>query len=297
MFVAADWRGRALALLSRPGSTRSVALIRIGLALVLWTTWGDDMVLFRSLAPASMAVALAFFVSTTLMAVGFWARLSTLIAGLSCWLIYDGGLIGAGTAFRHHHTALMTVAALLLALTPCGRSLSVDRWLALRRARRRGVPAPPELGDLWALRLLGVAASAVYLGAVVSKLTPGWLSGDRFEMLLLHYYLGSDSALPWWLARGLQLMTLYVVALEASLCLGLWWAPARRWLLPQGILMHWMFYVLLPVASFSLTMVLLYLAFVPPEAVHRACETLLAAPAQRTSSASDSRTSSPIDWQ
>lgn len=266
---------RSRALLSCHGSTRSVALIRIGLALILWTTWGDHMVIFRRLTPPGAVVAVVFFASTTLMLVGYRSRLATLVAGVTCTVIYNGDLIDIGASLRHHHTALMCLSTVLLSLTPCGRSLSVDRWLAVRRARRRGAPPPPERGDLWAVKLLALTLSAVYFGAAVSKSNAGWLSGDRFEMLLTHYYLGSDWIGEPWLATAMQLATVYVVALEWALCFGLWWAPARRWLIPQGIVLHWGFYVLLPVVTFSLTTVLLYLAFVPPDVVHRAIDRLL----------------------
>jgi hypothetical protein len=259
-----------------PGSTRPVALIRIGLAVILWTTWGGAFLLYKRFpSPEGLLVAFLFFLSTTLMVVGYWSRLATLLAGLSCLYIYYGLGHGDEPGFIHHHTALMTFATCLLALTPCGGSLSIDRWLAVRRAARAGQPPPPEQGDLWAVKLLCLLVSMVYLGAAISKSHVGWLSGDRFEMLATHYYLGSDFADHWLLERGLQLLTIYIVALEWCLTFGLWSRRARPWLIPQGILLHWGLYVLLPVATFSLTMVLLYLAFLSPSAVHRTVDRLM----------------------
>ena len=168
----------------------------------------------------------------------------------------------------------MTFATCALAATPCGRSLSLDRLLALRAG-----DAPPERGPLWATHALRMLVTAVYLGAVISKANAGWLSGDRMAMLLAHYYTGHVWLDAWWIERGLQLVTVYVVALEACLIGGLWSARARRYLMPQGVLMHWGFFILLPVESFSLTMVTLYLAFLPGGDVHRVIDRMLADPA------------------
>jgi hypothetical protein len=266
------------ALLSSPGSTRPVALIRIGLAAILWPTWGDALLLYKSFpSPARLAVSLCFFTTTTLMLVGYRARLSTVGAALTClYIFYELGRSDPGLS--HHHTAVLTFATCLLALTPCGGSLSVDRWLAVRRARLAGFPPPPERGDLWAVKLLCLLVSTIYLGAALSKSNAGWLSGDRFEMLAAHFYLGTTFTDHQLLEVGLQLLSIYVVALEWCLAFGLWSRRARRWLLPQGLLMHWSFYILLPITTFSLTMVLLYLAFLAPEAVHRALDRLLGVP-------------------
>ena len=85
----------------------------------------------------------------------------------------------------------------LLALTPCGRSLSVDRWLAMRAAERRGEAPPPELGPLYGQRLLAMQVSAVSLFAVWDKLTPGFLSGARLQHILLDRYGTSSTPLDW----------------------------------------------------------------------------------------------------
>lgn len=258
------------------GSTRPVAIIRICLAVILWTTWGEHFLLYRELGVERLLVATLFFASTTAMAAGVLSQLSTALAGLTCLYIYYK--LGAqDSKFIHHHTALMTFATCVLAATPCGRSLSVDRWLALRRAERLGRPPPPERGPLWATWGFRMLVTAIYLGAVISKTNSGWLSGDRFEMFIAHYYTGATWLDAWWIERGLQALTIYVWLLEAALMVGLWSARARPYLIPQGVLMHWGFYVLLPVETFSLTMVTLYLAFLPADGVHRFIDRMLGA--------------------
>ena len=60
------------------------------------------------------------------------------------------------------------------------------------------------------------------------------------------------------------------MALEFALALGVWRPRWHRLLLPLGVAFHAGLYVLLPVHTFSATMVLLYLAVIDPSAVHRA---------------------------
>jgi hypothetical protein len=259
------------------GSTRQVAIIRVALGVILWTTWGDHFLLYKRLSIEGALVAGIFYASTTAMVAGLFSRVSTGLAGVVCLYIYYK--LGVSEEhFVHHHTALMSFATCLLAATPCGRSLSVDRWLALRRARRDGTEPPAERGDLWAVVALRMLVTAVYLGAVISKANAGWLSGDRFEMFLTHFYTGAIWIEAWWVERGLQLLTIYVWMLECCLVVGLWLPRARPYVMAQGILMHWGFYVLLPVATFSLTMVVLYLAFIPADSVHRFVDEMLGRP-------------------
>lgn len=256
------------------GSTRQVALIRVALGAIVWTTWGDHFLLYKRLTAEGALVSAVFFTASTAMVAGLFSRLACAITGATCLYIYYK--LGADEEiFVHHHTALMTFAVCLLAATPCGRSLSVDRWLALRRARRAGLEPPAERGDLWAVKGLAMLATAVYLGAVISKANAGWLSGDRFEMFLAHFYTGAAWIDAWWVERGLQLLTIYIWLLEMCLAVGLWIGRARPYVMAQGLLMHWGFYILLPVGTFSLTMVVLYLAFIPAERIHSVIDRML----------------------
>ena len=173
-------------------------------------------------------------------------------------------------ALTHHHTYAQTAFTCLLALTPCGRSLSVDRWLALRRAARGGPPAPAEEGDLWGAKLLLLQVSTMYVFAAYEKTYLGFLSGDRLEGITLAVHFGSDpTGIPLFHEAHL-LLAWITVAVWWVLPLGLWVRSWHRWLLPLGVIMHLGIYVLTPVATFSGTMLVAYLAALDPAAVHRA---------------------------
>lgn len=256
-------------LLLAEGSTRGVALIRIGLVALLWTKWGGDFLLFLDKPPDQRAIATAFYVSTFFLFFGMFTRVAAAGVGISTLAIYYWiGFHDGVEPYTHHHTGLLALAAGLLALTPSGGSWSVDRWWSVRRARARGLPIPAERGPLWGQRLIALQVSVLYLSTGIDKCTRGFLSGERLQHHLMSLYFGSDY--PSWapFPYVCQALALVTVALELGLAVGLWFRPTRRVLIPLGIVFHAVLYVMLPVSTFSLTMWLLYLAFVDPDDLH-----------------------------
>lgn len=252
------------------GSTRSLALIRIGLVLLLWARWAKDLAAFQSHDMASAAIAASFYVCTVLVLVGIRTRVTGWLLALST----TGVVVYVDFVLRdtsHHHTALLLVVTWLMALAPAGRSLSWDR---LRPARDSG-GATDEIGPLWPQRLIALQVSSVYFWSAVDKSTWAWFSGQRLQMIFMEQY--TDFVWPEW-SGFTVLMALGgagSLMLEYALAFGLWVPRLRRVLLPLGLLFHAIIYVTLPVATYSLTMALLYLAFIPPERVHVTIERLL----------------------
>ena len=134
-----------------------------------------------------------FFVATALLFVGYHSRVAAVWAGMVGLAMYQyfGHELGR-EPWTHHHTYLLAVAALLIALTPCGRSYSVDRYLAVMRAGHDGLPPPPERGNLWGLRLIVLQLSVLYFFSAFDKTSYAFLSGARLEQIFLWYYAGSD---------------------------------------------------------------------------------------------------------
>lgn len=270
--------------LGREGSTRTLALLRVSLALLVYARWGRDFQLFRDMQPdridmasgAFFALSAALTLSTTGMLLGAASRVSTALAGLSTLavVLWVGETLGH-EPYTHHNTWALALGVALLALTPCGRSLSVDRWLAVSRARRAGEAPPPERGPLWALPLLGVHVSAIYLWGTVAKLTVGYLSGARFEHYLMYLYLGSDVPSGWLWSAAIFVFVWTGVLLEPVLAVGLWFRRPRAVLFWVGLAFHGIIYWTLPVGTFSLTMWALYLAFLDPDAVHVGIDRML----------------------
>ena len=252
------------------GSSRSSALIRIGLALLLWSRFASELLLYRDMTTPGLALAIAFFVATTMLLVGWQSRLAALLAGSVGLLMYYHFGHGLGREpWTHHHVYLLSVATLLLALTPCGACYSIDRYLAVRRAELSATPPPLETGNLWGLRLIVLQLSALYFYSAFDKTGYAFLSGARLEHLVLWYYAGSDYPS----FAGFKAMTILVawmvVALEYALAFGMPFRATRRWLVLPGLAFHAVIYASLPVYTFSLTMAVLYLAYFDADAVHR----------------------------
>jgi Vitamin K-dependent gamma-carboxylase len=261
----------ALVWLAMPeGSTRPAALMRLAFAMLAWARWAYPLHLYADLSPQRMAVAVSFFLSTTLMFFGVLSRASTAWAGLTTFFMYYAwGIVPGNESWHHHHHYLLSVSMCLLALAPCGRSYSLDRVWAARRAARTGRPLPDERGPLWAVRLIGLQLCVLYFWTAFNKSKVAFLSGERLQQIYMHSFAGSD--MPAW--SGFRPLTMAVavavVALEYALAFGLFVPRLRRVLLPLGILFHGVLYVLLPIATFSLTCWAIYLAYLDPEAVHR----------------------------
>ncbi|WP_167449045.1 HTTM domain-containing protein [Mesorhizobium hawassense] len=250
------------------GSSRSSALIRIGLAMLFWSRWAGELLFYMDQSPIGLFLAANFFVATTLLFVGYQSRAAAVWTGaVGLAMYYYFGFQFGREPWTHHHTYLLAVAALLIALTPCDRSYSLDRYLAVMRAERAGLPAPAERGNLWGLRLIVVQLCVLYFFAAFDKSSYAFLSGARIEAIFLWYYAGSDY--PAGLAWFATIASVAVVALEYSLAFGLPFRATRRYLLLPGLAFHAIIYVTLPVYTFSATMVLLYLAYFDADAVDK----------------------------
>jgi len=260
--------------LDREASTRPAALLRIGLALMVMVRFADDLTLrSREIDLLYGCIFLLYWGGTIAMLVGWRAQIATgLTAAVLMVGVWRFGHVQGHEGWTHHHVYLLLAAMLCTALTPCGRSYSVDRWRAVARAERAGQPPPPESGLVWAQLLIAVQLSAVYFWGAVDKLDPGWLGGSKFEAQLLDAILDSDPPdFPGWHALVVAI-SLGTVALEMALAVGLWFRRVRRFLIPAGIALHILIYVTLPVTVFSGLSVLLYLAYLDPDEVHRSID-------------------------
>jgi hypothetical protein len=252
------------------GSTRSVALMRIGLALIAWARYAEELSFHRHLEWDFSMVGASFFVSSTLMLFGVCSRFSTawtgatLLFGTYAHLGFQRGI----EPWTHHHTYLLCIATCLLALTPCGGSYSWDRWRAVVRAEREGRAAPPEYGPLWAQRLIALQVATVYFWAAFNKTSVAFLDGSALEFVAMSLYLGSDYPQSPLFHATTVFLAWATVTLEYALAFGLFVQRLRVWLVPAGMVFHAIIYMTLPVATFSVTMWILYLAFLDPDQVH-----------------------------
>lgn len=251
------------------GSTRSLGILRIGLALLIWTRLADEVAPFLADHPSLVLLSIYFYVFTTMMLLGLYTRVAVpMVALVLAVMFFFFGKLGV-RPWEFHHIYLLLVSTTLLSLTPCGRSYSIDRLRALRQAERDGRSPPAENGPLWGQRLMGLQLSALYFWTAVDKLSWAFMSGQRLEATLLFEFAGLP--LEPWVTHPIFVLaaSLFVVALEFTLAFAIQVQRLQPIVMPLGILMHVAFFLLVPVYTFSLTMILLYLTVLNPETVHR----------------------------
>jgi hypothetical protein len=257
-------------IVSYESSTRSVACIRIGLVCLLWSRFSVYLLPYKNLPTEQIAIGMLFFVASIFVFIGYYTRFWLFVLALVMILVYHYvGFVLDVEPITHHHTYLLCMTTVLLSLTPCGRSFSVDRLLLVRKSLRNNLPVPPESGALWATYLIGLQISSIYFWSTYSKLVPGFMSGERMEQIFKYYYCSFDFIDSSLFAPAMFLLAVATIILELFLALGLWFARIHVLVLPAGIIFHLILFYTLPVSTFSFTMILLYLVFIPPEKVHR----------------------------
>ncbi|HTU93164.1 MAG TPA: HTTM domain-containing protein [Gemmataceae bacterium] len=242
----------------------SILLIMLLFTLGLWTrvtsvlTWvGSVMYLHRMMQPGML------FGMDTMTNVGLFYLMIGSLFGL---ILDEGGK-----------------------LAPCGAALSLDRWLQVRRERRRLgakyvlLPPEPMVSATFATRLIQMNFCLIYFAAGTSKLMGNmWWNGTAPNGFLLNYSFAPFDvpAYVWFLKQlvshrwAWELFGAIGVIGTLFLELGLpflIWNRYMRWFMVSGsVLFHTMIALLMGLVTFSLMMLVLALAFVPPEAVQQA---------------------------
>lgn len=252
--------------ITRPGPTRMVSLMRISLALIAWARFGQEAGLYGSHDRFSTVLAIAFFLSSTAMAVGWYARWSTLVTGLlELYLFYGQGVYWGHQHYSYHHILALATATTLLSLTPCGGTYSIDRYLDTERRRAQGEPYAEDDGDSWATYLIALQVSVIYGVASLLRFHPRWISGGRAEHIFMYLYTGSDYPDIPGFHTFLVSVTLVGNFVECFLAVALWFPRWQKTCFLMGGLFHGFIYMTMPVSTFSITMPVLYLAFVDPK--------------------------------
>jgi hypothetical protein len=252
------------------GSTRQLGLLRITLSWLLWSSWGYELVLHFDLHPDRIALAISFFVAVWLMFIGFQSRLASAWVGIT--LIVTTFHLGESrwTIWSDQHRQFTAVLALLLALAPCGRSFSVDRYIALGRAERRGHPAPAEIGSLWICALLRGFTGAVFLVTTLSLVDAEWTSGRLVAAAMFGGFRQSTE-----LSAVAVVLAWILLAAHGFVTLGLWFERTKTAALWTGAISYLFLYVAMPsLSTLPLTVCWLLFTFVPADAVHRAIDRL-----------------------
>jgi hypothetical protein len=264
-----------------PESTSVVAIWRIAFGLIVFA-WAlalaPDLFTFfsssgiQSIPPpqpwsllhvfpsdtALVTIYVLLIVGSLSLAVGFMSRLSSVVV----WLCVVSFTRRMPFILNSGDVVLQNVAFYLM-LAPSGAALSVDRWL---RVKERFWEAP--IRSPWALRLMQVQLSALYITAVWAKLQGvSWNDGSAvhyaFSIADIHRF-----PLPGFMINDplfVNLETYSTLLVEAALGILIWKRVLRPWVLLAGIGLHLMIEYAITVSFFSWIMLVCYLSFVSPE--------------------------------
>jgi hypothetical protein len=284
----------------RPEPTSTIAVVRIvfGFVAILWTLsqlptlltfYGPTGVLpaapplgpgaWTLLAVSTSApVVIGLWVVTLLGAVGvmigFRTRLAAILVfvGVLSFERRDPYILNAGDL-------LLRTLAFYLVFSPAGEALSLDRW---RRARERFWEFP--LRAPWTLRLMQIQLSVIYFATLWGK-----LQGERWrDGTAVSYALRIDDihrfATPGFLTDSVvlsEILTFGTLLLELALAILVWNRTLRPWVLALGVSLHVSIAFSIMVGFFTMLMLTLYLAFIPPETARRLILSALAARRRR----------------
>lgn len=225
-----------------------------------WSLLGSDP--GNALLTASYAV---FVVAIVCLLVGFHTRLAAVVVfcGVVSFTRRNPFVFNSGDL-------ALRVLTFYLMLAPAGAALSVDRW---RRARRDHADfwAPPHRA-MWPVRLMQIQLSVIYLSTVWAKAGgTTWRDGTAVTYALRIQFL-NRLPLPHLLTRSLlisNVLSYGTLATELALGILVWNRRLRPWVLWLGVAFHLAIDYSLRVGFFSYGMLVLYLAFVPPETMDR----------------------------
>lgn len=215
------------------------------------------------LGAQGLAAVLAF--------VGLWPREALLVA--SSLGLY---LLTCDRLQYHNNRYTLLLLGLLLAFTPC------DRSLLLVRKRSHTLPRAQRIAPTFARRLFQIQVSLVYLGSTGGKLLDAdWRSG---QVLLMRFAKAPEICaqhgliLPAWVLLLLgsawfaSLAAKAAITSELFIALGVWLPRTRRLALWLGVGFHFWIELTASVELFSWVMATSYLAFVTPEIRERRLE-------------------------
>ncbi len=208
------------------------------------------------------SVRIAFGLTATfaaLLTIGWRTKLMSILYYLGMLFIHNRNLVSSSGA-----DVLLLVCGFNLMLSPCGAAYSVDSWL---ESRKRGTLATPMIVP-WALRLIQIQVSLVYLGAATLKAGGSlWLNGSA-----MHYVLNNTEVTRFdftFLSNYpllINVMTYMALAMEFSLAFFIWFRWARPFVLYLGLMLHTGILITINIPCFGELMWIGYLAFLtPPE--------------------------------
>jgi hypothetical protein len=229
-------------------------------------------------------IHISILVVMLLFTLGLWTRVTSVLTWIGSLMyiqrLQPVMLFGMDT--------MTNLGLFYLMIAPCGAALSLDRWLQVRRERKRlgskyvPQPPPPMVSATFATRLLQINFCIIYFAAGTSKLLgTSWWNGTAPNGFLLNYSFAPFDVpayvwfLNWMVSHRWAWELFGAVGVIGTLFLELGftflvWNRHTRWFMVCGsVLFHTMIALLMGLVTFSVMMLALVLAFVPPEVIRQ----------------------------
>ncbi len=165
---------------------------------------------------------------------------------------------------------LIGMLTLYLAIGPSGKALSVDSWLARRRARGLHI-VPPSVTANFAIRLIQIHMCIVYFFAGASKLQgAAWWNGQAMWLVFGNLeYQSVDMTWTAWYPWAIELLSHFTLFFELSFCVLIWIPLLRPLVLFAALVLHLGIGATMGLWTFSLVMLIGCAAFLPADGVAR----------------------------
>jgi hypothetical protein len=243
----------------------------------------------------TMALVHVFFlVAMALFAAGLWTRITSVITWLGV-LSY----VNRNDLMVFGMDTMMNIACLYLMVGPSGAALSLDRWLEKRRAARELEKARREKRDTseyeailagprpsilagFVTRLVQIHFCFIYAASGLAKLKgPAWwnhsaiwrtIVNPEFSPTVFQPYMWlmmQLSGMRWLAEIVMSIGAAYTLFLEIGFPFLVWRPTLRPFMLMAAILLHTGIAVFMGLTVFGLFMLVLLMAFIPPETVKR----------------------------
>jgi hypothetical protein len=229
-----------------------------------------------------VVIHIAILAVMLLFTVGLWTRVTSVLAwmGAMCY-------VQRLPTTNFGQDTMLIILLMYLKIGNSGAALSVDRWLELRRSRVRqnaGGEANLALLPSWsanfAIRLLQVHFCIIYFASGSSKLLgAAWWNGTAMWLTLANYNfapmrVGVYNELLYFLCRNEWLWQIcmtsgvvFTLFTEISFPYLIWNKSWRPFMVSCSVLMHLGIGLIMGLSVFSMYMLVMVFAFVPPETI------------------------------
>jgi hypothetical protein len=261
----------------------------LGTGQYVWSAW------FHVTNKWTMAAVHGLFlVAMALFAAGLWTRVTSVVTWIAL-LSY----VNRSPQMVFGMDTMMNIAMIYLMVGPSGAVLSLDRWLEKRRAQRDLEKARSEKRDTseyeailagpkpsimagFVTRLVQIHFCFIYAASGLAKLKgPAWwnhtamwstMVNPEFSPVVFQPYmwLMLQLAEHRWLAEiAMSFGTAYTLFLEIGFPFLVWRPLLRPYMVMMAILLHTGIAVFMGLTVFGLFMLVLLMAYIPPETVKR----------------------------